>query len=262
MTNNSLKSGTKVRPRRRCKLVALFLLLTSSVTASTTNLVWDKTPLPLDLAVGEERIIHFSESMSVGLPANLRSIVRVQSIGNSVYLLATEAFERTRVLMRSTTDGSIIVFDLAACLEPAESKNVYVRSAQSTSESHRGSEKLNYAVLTRFAAQFAYAPARLVEAPKGVIPTPTPKSARGLVRHVDVKAEPYAAWKTNTGLYLTAIKLVNNSEHPVEFHPRLLRGSWLTATFHHYRLLPKDSGADQTVVYLISRYPFRQALER
>ena len=134
MTNNSLKSGTKVRPRRRCKLVALFLLLTSSVTASTTDLVWDKTPIPLDLEVGEERIIHFSESMSVGLPASLRSIVRVQSIGDSVYLLATEDFERTRVLMRSTTDGSIIVFDLAAGLEPAESKNVYIRSAQSASK--------------------------------------------------------------------------------------------------------------------------------
>ena len=117
--NKSLKRNTKVRPRRRCKLVALFLLLTSSVTASTTDLVWDKTPIPLDLEVGEERIVHFADSMSVGLPANLRSIVRVQSIGNSVYLLATEKFERQRVLMRSTTDGSIVVFDLAADLEPA-----------------------------------------------------------------------------------------------------------------------------------------------
>lgn len=260
--NKSLKFNTKVRPRRRCKLVALFLLLTSSVTASTTDLVWDKTPIPLDLEVGEERIVHFADSMSVGLPANLRSIVRIQSIGNSVYLLATEMFERQRVLMRSTTDGSIVVFDLAAGNEPAISKNVYVRSAQSSANVHSESESLNYAVLTRFAAQFAYAPARLVQVPKGVFPVPIPKSSRGLVRGLNVRTEPYAAWKTNSGLYLTAIKIVNTSDEPVEFHPSLLRGRWLSATFHHYRLLPNGSGADQTLVYLVSRYPFKQALER
>lgn len=260
--NKSLKLKTKVRPRRRCKLVALFLLLTSSVTASTTDLVWDKTPIPLDLEVGEERIVHFVESMSVGLPANLRSIVRVQSIGNSVYLLATESFERQRVLVRSTTDGSIVVFDLAADLEPAGSKNVYVRSAQSSANARTESNGINYAVLTRFAAQFAYAPARLVQVPKGVFPVPIPKMSRGLVRSLQVETELYAAWKTNSGLYLTAIKITNTSDEPVEFHPRLLRGSWLTATFHHYRLLPSGSGADQTLVYLVSRYPFQQALER
>lgn len=262
LMNKSLKRNTKVRPRRRCKLVALFLLLTSSVTASTTDLVWDKTPIPLDLEVGEERIVHFAEPMSVGLPANLRSIVRVQSIGNSVYFLATETFERQRVLMRSTTDGSIVVFDLAAGTEPAVSKNVYVRSAQSSSDTRAAIRDLNYAVLTRFAAQFAYSPPRLVRAPKGVLPVPIPKSSRGLVRGLNVRTEPYAAWKTNSGLYLTAIKLTNTSNEPVEFHPRVLRGRWLTATFHHYRLLPKDSGADQTLVYLISRYPFKQALEQ
>lgn len=260
--NKPLKFKTKVRPRRRCKLVALFLLLTSSVTASTTDLVWDKTPILLDLEVGEERILHFADSMSVGVPANLRSIVRVQSIGNSVYLLATEKFERQRVLMRSTTDGSIIVFDLAAGTEPAISKNVYVRSAQSSADTRKESKNLNYAVLTRFAAQFAYAPARLVQVPKGVFPISIPKSDPSLVRGLYVRTEPYAAWKTNSGLYLTAIKIVNTSDEPVEFHPRLLRGSWLTATFQHYRLLPKDSGADQTLVYLISRYPFKQALEQ
>lgn len=260
--NKSLKINTKVRPRRRCKLVALFLLLTSSVTASTTDLVWDKTPIPLDLEVGEERIVHFAEPMSVGLPANLRNVVRVQSIGNSVYLLATESFERQRVLMRSTTDGSIVVFDLAADHDPAHSKNVHVRSAQSSTSERRTTEDLNYAVLTRYAAQFAYAPTRLVQTPKGVFPTAVPKSLSGLVRGLNVSTEPYAAWKTNSGLYLTAIKLTNNSEKPVEFHPRQLRGNWLTATFHHYRLLPNGSGADQTLVYLVSRYPFKQALER
>ncbi len=96
--------------------------------------------------------MHFAESMSVGLPANLRFIVRVQSIGNSVYLLATETFERHRVLMRSTTDGSIVVFDLAADTEPAVSKNVDVRSAENSADIRKESKNFNNAVLSRFAA--------------------------------------------------------------------------------------------------------------
>lgn len=261
MTNNVLNFRTKTRPRRRCKLVALLLLLTSSVTASTTELVWDKTPIPLDLEVGKERMIHFPGSMSVGLPASLRAVVRVQSIGNTVYLLANQSFDRKRVLMRSTSDGSVIVFDIAAGTEPAETKNVYVRSAKGMSDRLERSSDLNYAVLTRFAAQVAYAPSRLVRVPKGVFPSSSPTSTKGLVRGLLVQTDPYAAWKTNSGLHLTAVKLMNSSDEALELHPRYLRGRWLTATFHHYRLLPKGSGRDQTVVYLISRYPFKQALE-
>ncbi|MCY3885549.1 MAG: TIGR03749 family integrating conjugative element protein [Gammaproteobacteria bacterium] len=259
--SNQLNLQTKTRPRRRCKLVALLLLLTSSVTASTTELVWDKTPIPLDLEVGEERMIHFSGAMSIGLPASLRAVVRVQSIGNTVYLLASQSFERKRVLMRSSSDGSVVVFDIAAGPEPAESKNVYVRSAKGMPERQEGTTDLNYANLTRFAAQVAYAPNRLVRVPKGVFPSSTPNSAKRLVRGLLVETVPYAAWKTKSGLHLTAIKIVNTSDEAVELHPRQLRGRWLAATFHHYRLLPSGSGANQTVVYLISRYPFKQAVE-
>ncbi len=42
------------------------------------------------------------------------------------------------------------------------------------------------------------------------------------MRGLYVRTEPYAAWKTNSGLYLTAIKIVNTSDEPVEFHLRKL----------------------------------------
>lgn len=257
--HNILNINVKVGPRWRCKLFVLLLLFTPSVTASTTELVWDRTPIPLDLEVGTERLVHFPQSMSIGLPANLQSVVRVQSIGKTIYLLANAPFDRTRVLMRSTADGSVMVIDLAASSEPTESKNVFIRQRLGTVDPHKEHHELNYAVLTRFAAQFAYAPSRLIHVPKGVLRAAKPKSAKGLVRSVSVESIPYAAWKTNSGLYVTAIRLVNTSDEAVELHPNLLRGKWLTATFHHYRLLPRESGADQTLVYLISRFPFKQA---
>ena len=258
----SRKSKKNMRPSWRCKLVSLAVLLTSSVSASTTELVWDKTPLPLDLEVGEERMVHFAQAMSVGLPANLRDAVRVQSIGDTVYLKAVKPFARQRVLMRSKSDGSMIVFDIEASTKHAGSESVYVRTSSSAKPQSEAASELNYASLTRFAAQYAYAPARLVKTPKGLTKTTPPKSAAALLRGLPVSTLPYATWKTSNGLHLSAVVVVNESDNAVELHPEELRGQWLTATFHHYRLLPKESGADKTVVYLISRNPFMQALDQ
>lgn len=256
-----LKSNEKLRSRWRCKLVTLSILLTSSVSASTSELVWEKAPLPLDLEVGEERMVHFPQPMSVGLPANLREYVRVQSIGDTVYLKALKPFPRQRVLMRTKTDGSMIVFDIEAGTRAVDTASVFVRSTESNASKSEASSKLNYATLTRFAAQYAYAPARLVVTPRGLTKTATPKSTEGLIRALPVSTEPYAFWKTTDGLHLSAVKIVNESANAVELHPTDLRGHWLTATFHHYRLLPKGSGGDTTVVYLISSSPFAQALD-
>jgi hypothetical protein len=68
-------------------------------------------------------------------------------------------------------------------------------------------------------------------------------------------AVPVAAWRA--GLHtVTAVKLKNKTRHPVVLDPRQLRGSWLTATFQHNRLLPAGDDADSTAVYLVSDRPF------
>ncbi len=255
--NKQLKSNDKAGLWRRCKLVTLLLLFTSSVTAFATDLVWDKTPIPLDLEVGEERLVHFPQSVSIGVPANLRKLVKVQSVGSTVYFTALQPFERQRLLARSRVDGSMIVLDVAGVSETVVPKSVHIRRGNA---SNQELNKLDFAALTRFAAQHAYAPARLVSRPKGLTPTPTPKSARGLLRGLPVRVKPYASWRTSGGLHLTSVVVINDSDEPIELHPENLRGNWLTATFHHYRLLSSDSGADRTVVYLISQSKFSQAL--
>jgi hypothetical protein len=63
------------------------------------------------------------------------------------------------------------------------------------------------------------------------------------------------AWRAG-GLYVTAVKLTNRTDQPQILDPRDLRGSWLTATFQHNRLLAAGSEADTTAVYLISARPF------
>ena len=76
-----------------------------------------------------------------------------------------------------------------------------------------------------------------------------------LLRGGTIEATPLVAWRAG-GLYVTAVKLTNRTEQPQTLDPRDLRGTWLTATFQHHRLLPKGDEADTTAVYLISARPF------
>ena len=57
---------------------ALLLLVAQSVLADSTTpqrIQWQKTPIAIDLGVGEERMLHFRAPVSVGLPANLESLL-------------------------------------------------------------------------------------------------------------------------------------------------------------------------------------------
>ena len=45
------------------------------------RVVWRKTPIAIPLIVGEERLIHFPESVSIGLPQSLTA--RLRSLGTS-----------------------------------------------------------------------------------------------------------------------------------------------------------------------------------
>jgi integrating conjugative element protein (TIGR03749 family) len=118
----------------------------------------------------------------------------------------------------------------------------------------------DYATLTRFAAQQLYAPERLLTGLPGVHRTPIPRKPVPLVRGGALEAIPAAAWRADSGLYVTAVKLVNRSPRHVVTDPRALRGRWLTATFQHARLAPAGDEADTTCLYLLSARPFQDSL--
>ena len=118
-----------------------------------------------------------------------------------------------------------------------------------------GQAQPGYIKLTRFAAQQLYAPARLIKNPPGMVRVSVTRDPVDLLRGGTIEATPLVAWRAG-GLYVTAVKLTNRTEQPQTLDPRDLRGTWLTATFQHHRLLPKGDEADTTAVYLISARPF------
>lgn len=234
----------------------------------TERIEWNKTPIQLDLKVGHERLVHLPGAVKVGVPASLQPSLRTQSVDGTVYLLASAPFDATRVMAQSIDGGQMFLFDVSASKDGGQTypEQVYVKtSSESHAEtmdsslaSHDATVQYSYVALTRFAAQQLYAPARLVQDRPGIVRVPVMREPVSLMLGGAVDAIPLVAWRAG-GLYVTAVKLTNRSDQPQTLDPRNLRGTWLTATFQHNRLLQAGNEADTTAVYLISARPFEAA---
>ena len=248
------------RPRNWCKFFLILFFMSSNVVAFTDQLQWDKTPLKLDLKVETERFLHFSFPVDIGVPANLKDQVRVQIVGNSVYLTAMQNFDRQRFLIRSREDGTVMVFDIKADSLEVGSNHVHINDAARATVK-QAKKQWTPSSLTRYAARIMYAPKRLRVSSNGLTQVPLPEQADRLVRDERIRIRPIASWKSEQGLFVTVVLLTNISDRAVELHPSKLRGNWTAATFHHYRLLPSTTLANVTAVYLISKQPFAHALD-
>lgn len=227
------------------------------------RVAWQNTPIAVALPIGLERSVAFPGPVKVGVPEGLQGAVRVQSIAGTLYLLAHRPLPAARLIVQRLDGSAVYVLDLSAetGAEPPAPLVVYhpdeaLDAAEETS-SEAGS--YGYVTLTRFAAQQLYAPARLLEGLPGVVRVPVKREPVTLVRGGAIEAVPLIAWRAG-GLYLTAVKLTNQSRQAQVLDPRDLRGRWLTATFQHNRLLPVGDEADRTVAYLISARPFAASL--
>ena len=249
-----------------CWLPLIAFAQTEPAGPGPERIVWKKTPIAIPLVVGEERLVHFPDSVSLGLPPSLIPVLRSQSINGTLYLLARQSFETTRVIVRSETGGPLYVLDLSA--EPQRTQKPPLPDVQVLLETPKVADSTTistvtnsnrplpwgYVALTRYAAQQLYAPERLIPNEAGVVTLPVNAEPVDLVRGGQVDAVPVASWKAGLQ-YVTAVKLTNRTAKAVVLDPRKLRGAWLAATFQHNRLLPAGNDADTTVVYLVSDRP-------
>ena len=236
------------------------------------RIVWEKTPIPITLTINEERLVSFPAAARVGMPADLQPIVRTQSAGGTVYWRAAEAFTAQRVQVQLLDTGEIVLIDLSAVKKNPAGRSFPIeieiagRSQSSGApgagnpDPSVGSSEIDYATLTRFAAQQLYAPNRLLASPNGIFRVAVPKGPVNLTRGLEVEAVAIAAWQGGN-LHVTAVRLRNLSRKPIILDPRTqLRGAWLAATFQHVRLHSAGEESDTTAVYLISNRPFRESL--
>lgn len=258
------------------------------------RIVWNKTPIPLRLTLNQERLVHFPAPVKVGIPATLETVLDIMSVDGTVYMQGKAPFSPTRVQVQEVESGRLYLLDVSAGKDGGDNSALTV-TAPSTAASHSKGQRagntqdesedgfIDYITLTRFAAQQLYAPARLIQDVPGIWPAQSPRRTPvPLVRGGAIEAIPVAAWRSRD-YYLTAVRLRNLSDRPVIVDPSCrmhmpavtmahthsdgslapchdLRGTWLSATPHHSRLLPHGDEADTTALYLISVRPFNEIL--
>ena len=242
--------------------LGLICLLAASLAQADApkRIEWKKAPIRLTLTVGEEQRIEFPAPVKVGVPATIQPLLRTQSVDGTVYLLAHAAFAASRLMVRELDSGRIYLFDVEATKKggPVHPIQIYVtepHATEATPAENRDTGRPDYVQLTRFAAQQLYAPSRLLKDRPGIVRIPLRRDPVDLIHGGAIEARPLVAWRAG-GLFVTAVKLINRTDHAQVLDPRDLRGTWLTATFQHHRLLPRGDEADTTAVYLISARPF------
>lgn len=255
------------------------------------RILWDKTPIKISLNVGCERLVTFPGTVRLGVPNTLMSHLRTQSQNGTVYWLASEPFAATRIQIQDTQSGQFYLVDLSATATAGSNTRIEIINAttpglavalnaptvvpellrynpdspaapvEAQSHSRKNTPTASdYTLLTRYAAQQLYAPARLLKTPPGIHSAPLNQAAipnGTLMRGGALLAEPVAAWRKGT-LYVTAVKLSNQSLRPVVLDPRLIRGQWRTATFQHARLSSAAGDDNVTALYLVSDRPFAE----
>lgn len=256
-----------------CLLPALWVqqgMADESVNESTERIIWDKHPLKITLPVNKERIISFPSPVKFWLPDEIQSKLRTQINSNEVYLLAKEAFKTQRIKIKAIDGSTFYLVDLQAKKKGASSEPIEVIVKKPKNQANRANDdhaphaipkkSPGYILLTRFAAQQLYSPARLLSTPPGIHRVPV---NRGIITHLihgmRVNAKPIASWRY-TSLYVTAIELKNQTRKYITLDPRMIRGQWKAATFQHVRLHPTGSESDTSALYLISDRPFHEVI--
>jgi integrating conjugative element protein (TIGR03749 family) len=258
-------------------------------TAHADTLVkWDRLPLAIPLKTGTERVIFVDKNVRVGFPPALNGKLRVQSTGGAVYLKATGDFPQTRLQLQDAESGEIILLDVTAsakmpdATEPvtivydgsvttlSNSAGVAGQGAVSDSAGSAASasdapsavtakarKKPKYSaplpvLLTRYAAQSLYAPARTVEAVPGIRPVNPhlPKTLKALYPSEPLQTRPVAAWSA-AGRSVVAVTVRNTASRKIILDPRALQGQFVAATFQHRWLGPAGTPEDTTTLYLV-----------
>ena len=268
------------------RLAAALGLAAAAFGAVAETVRWERTPIPLRLEVGRERMVVFSRSGEVGIPRALAQsgALRVAFVNDTAYWNAYAPFEAYRVPVR-LSDGMVVLFDVSAGTGPAGGTVRVVRPGDDPGLAAGGlaaggdaaapSDGERMLRLIRFAVQQDYAPARVA----GTLPGAARASAEvdgdlsRLYRHDDarrIEVRLRSAW-TGLGLHVAGLEFVNTGTAAVDLDPRLLQhaagpevngfarrfvaAGWLAST-----LAAAGRPGSATMVYVVTRRPFAEVV--
>ncbi len=247
-------------------LLALLALIASqhALALNAEHVLWDKTPIPLELPLNEERLVHFPQAVSI-IDNEAADKIAVLKVQDTLYLKGKETFQNKRLLVQLMPQGEVIILNLNVSDKAHDVKPVDIlleAKEDTTNPTQETSNPLdpNAVTLTRFAIQSLYAPQRLLVIPDGLgrVPMQTRKQI-SLFYGASIEARPLISWHGGS-FYVTAVELKNLLNKEMIVDPRQMTGNWQTATFYPTNTLAPRGKEDTTTVFLVSDRPFSTAL--
>lgn len=238
------------------------VLATDEDGSSFRTVLWRGVPLSMSMAVGQEKILAFSEDVQWSVPRELIGIVRGEAMAGKVYLSTETPFDKARFRFRGIDSNRHYVIDLSAS-EQGQAGAVRIRleepeaavsgNAASTASGERPS---GIPQLTRYAFQSVYAPERLIDRPRDVADARLVRvdALEHLLVGHRVLARPLAQWRSESGDYAIAISLENQESRTITLDPRRMRRSdrWLSLAMINDRLGPRGSRHDRTTIVIVA----------
>ena len=231
------------------------------------HVVWDRVPISFAVPVGQERMITFPGTVDVrnNNPKLTTDLISILNNNGTLYIKAKNPFDAIRVPVVMSQTGEVILVDLSAAPNADDSPVDVVLAKKDAAISDGGSQPMqkpiSYTDLTRFAVQTLYSPERLIESNPRINRAPmyTTKSVN-LVYGGNVIAMPLASWRGGD-YFVTAVLLKNIWSQTIKVDPRMLKGSWLAASFYPTNYVTKEGSLhDRTTLFLVSNAPFNNAL--
>ena len=256
----------------------LWLCALCACAASAETVEWERTPIPVTLAVGVEREIRFEGPATVGVPADLVETGRFSAefANDTAYWLATQPFGPRRVKVRLERTGEFVLFDVRAVPGAgggtAETLSVSVaRPEQGVRDGGGGSDDPRSALvaLVRHAARLDLAPPRLAAGSADVVAVETARSdATALYRHPDAGRLRLVVrgQMSRGGLFATTLEAENVSGRPLDLDVRHLRpgsgprlgaeAGFVAVAWTRSALAPAGEPGFTARIYLVTRLPF------
>ncbi len=171
-----------------------------------------------------------------------------------------KAFKRTRIRVIGQETGQTYLLDLEASERGSFNVVEILLPKRTVIKKPKVSEQPDLVELSRYASQQIFSPRRIIKKDDRFNEVQLSKGkTKRLYRGGDVVIEPYRSWRAGD-LYVTAVRVFNNSVYPIDLDFRMIRGqtAWKSAVFQHARITQKGSRADSTFMYLVSARPFHE----
>jgi integrating conjugative element protein (TIGR03749 family) len=239
------------------RIITLLCMLLGANTASAIEILhWRRLPLSIPLTVGEERVIFIERAMRIGMPADLKEDLRVQSANGAIYLRPNNPIPATRIQLQDVETGALILLDITAEAAHGTAREP-VQIVTETRNPPPGPAHVREiplpVILTRHAAQNLYAPLHAIEPVPGILRAPLGALALDtLMPGQPIELRALAAWRLEDR-WVTAVLLRNRSRQRLSLDPRRLQGDFETASFQHPDLGPAGEPEDTSMLYLVTR---------